>query len=322
MRRLLAPVLVLGLLAGCGGGDGPPVDPPTPTAPLQAPSGPGGAAYAYGAVRETGYGSGNGEYWILEPDPVPLETLPVVVFHHGFGVMSTAPYLEWLEHLVRRGAIVIYPRYHASLLTPPATFTANALGAIQAALAELQNPGHATPDLTRFAMTGHSYGAAISANIAALAATSGLPTIDALMIMQAGTGGNDTYEDYGNIPAGTLLLCVVGEDDTRAFDTVSLRIYREATAIPVSDKDFILVRTDTHGEPDLIADHQSPATGLFLPANALDWYGTWKWFDALMDAAFFGTNRDAALGNTPAQRHMGTWSDGVAVREAVVTDPP
>jgi hypothetical protein len=29
-----------------------------------------------------------------------------------------------------------------------------------------------------------------------------------------------------------------------------------------------------------------------------------------------------ALGNTPEQRFMGTWSDGVPVTEAVVTDDP
>jgi hypothetical protein len=54
----------------------------------------------------------------------------------------------------------------------------------------------------------------------------------------------------------------------------------------------------------------------------LDYYGVWKLFDALCDAAFFGKNREFALGDTPQQRFMGKWSDGVPVKELVVTDKP
>ena len=56
--------------------------------------------------------------------------------------------------------------------------------------------------------------------------------------------------------------------------------------------------------------------------NALDFYGTWKLFDGLCDAAFYGKNREYALGNTPQQRNMGQWSDGVKVKELAVTDQP
>jgi hypothetical protein len=52
--------------------------------------------------------------------------------------------------------------------------------------------------------------------------------------------------------------------------------------------------------------------------NALDYYGTWKLFDALEDAAFYGKEREYALGNTPQQRNMGKWSDGVPVKEMIV----
>ena len=51
-----------------------------------------------------------------------------------------------------------------------------------------------------------------------------------------------------------------------------------------------------------------------MMVNALDYYGTWKLFDGLIDAAFTGKNRDYALGNTPQQRFMGLWSDGVPVK--------
>lgn len=59
-----------------------------------------------------------------------------------------------------------------------------------------------------------------------------------------------------------------------------------------------------------------------MMVNALDFYGTWKLFDGLCDAAFYGKNREYALGNTPQQRFMGVWSDGVPVKELKVTDKP
>jgi len=59
-----------------------------------------------------------------------------------------------------------------------------------------------------------------------------------------------------------------------------------------------------------------------MMVNALDFYGTWKLFDGLCDAAFYGKNREYALGNTPQQRFMGVWSDGVAVKELKITDKP
>ena len=59
-----------------------------------------------------------------------------------------------------------------------------------------------------------------------------------------------------------------------------------------------------------------------MGTNALDWYGYWKFLDALCDAAFTGKNREYALGNTPQQRFMGTWSDGVPVKAPEVGCPP
>ena len=52
--------------------------------------------------------------------------------------------------------------------------------------------------------------------------------------------------------------------------------------------------------------------------DALDYFGYWKWFDALLDAAFYDRNRHVALGDTPEQRFMGKWSDGTPVTEPEV----
>lgn len=64
------------------------------------------------------------------------------------------------------------------------------------------------------------------------------------------------------------------------------------------------------------AGHETPVDGV----DAADRYGIWKLSEALFACAFEGTWCDHALGNTPEQRFMGTWSDGVAVAQLTVVD--
>jgi hypothetical protein len=131
--------------------------------------------------------------------------------------------------------------------------------------------------------------------------------------------------DLSNIPAETLMLVVVGADDTAVGDRSGKIIFQNATQIPFSQKDFIIQVTDTYGYPDLVADHYAPVClPRFLPGtvDAMDYYSTWKLFDALTDYAFYGINEQYCLGNTSEQRFMGLWSDGTPVNELIVTDTP
>ena len=151
-----------------------------PTPPGQPASGPGGKQYAHASVTKNRYGKGGTEYWIFEPDQPKPATAPLVVFLHGWGGMNPMYYGAWIDHLVKRGNIVIYPRYQASLLTSIQEFTPNTLSAIKAALNVLQTePGHIKPDLNKFAAVGHSMGGLLAASVAALASDSGLPRVTA-----------------------------------------------------------------------------------------------------------------------------------------------
>jgi hypothetical protein len=98
--------------------------------------------------------------------------------------------------------------------------------------------------------------------------------------------------------------------------------------VPLEQRDLVTLVSDTHGVPWLLATHEqaeaaSPDDAAYasIAPDALDWYGTWKLLDALMGCAFDGEWCEYALGNTPEQRFMGTWSDGVPVAEALVSHP-
>jgi acetyl esterase/lipase len=333
------------------------------TPPTQPDSGPGGKQYVHTKVTKNRYGTGNQEYWIFEPDTPKPASAPLVVFIHGWGGMNPLYYGAWLDHLVKRGNIVIYPRYQATLLTPMREFLPNTLGAIKDAITRLQTErGHVKPDLNKFAVVGHSVGGLLSASVAALAKDSNLPQVRAVMAVEPGITEapiNIPLADLKKMPAETLLLAIAGDQDTLVRDTDAKRIYYESTQVPAANKDFVMMVTDTHGTPILQASHRAPTAmdrsydngegvsgGPANPGrvgnsssrqngdsnesrrlqtmmvNALDFYGTWKLFDALCDAAFYGKNREYALGNTTQQRFMGRWSDGVPVKELKITDNP
>lgn len=324
------------------------------TPPAQPATGPGGKQYSHASVVKNRYGKGGQEYWIFEPDSPKPRTAPVIVFLHGWGGMNPLYYGAWLDHLVKRGNIVIYPRYQATLLTQIKDFTPNTISAVKDAINRLQTEkGHVTPDFNKFATVGHSLGGVLAANVAALAAESKLPRVRAVMSVEPGITEapiSVPLADLKKLPADTLLLAIAGDQDSLVRDYDAKRIYYESTRIPADNKDFILLVSDSHGTPALQASHRAPTaldktydngegasggpsgigdvqvSGRVRPEtmliNALDYYGTWKLLDALTDAAFNGKNREYALGNTPQQRFMGRWSDGVPVKELKVTDKP
>ena len=311
----------------------------TPTPPPQPAHGPGGADYAHLRVVAREMDQSAQGWWLFTPaDPVPASA-PVVVFCHGWGALEPDGYRAWIDHIVRRGNFVVWLNYQDSLRVPGAQFLPNAIAGVKAAFAYL-DAGHAgtKPDWERVAVVGHSAGGLLSAELAAVAAQEGLPAFHAVMLVQPGDGSRDGKRratipaaDLAPIPAATRLLVVVGADDHFAFEQLGLRIYDATVQVPPASKNVLELQTDRHGAPALVANHFAPAA----PANAhaprrdpslfaefehagaidaMDWYGTWKLFDALGDCAFHDRECEVALGGSSAQTSMGTWSDGVPVK--------
>jgi len=310
--------------------------------PLQPASGPGGASYAHARVIAREVRTGAQGWWLFTPaDPTPAQA-PVVVFLHGWGAMNPRIYRGWIDHIVRRGMIVVFPNYQDSLLTRTVTFLPNAIAGIHGALDDLAgSPIH--PDLSHVAVVGHSAGGLLSAEVAARAAAEGLPPFRVVMPVEPGDGDRGGARratipsiDVGDIPTATLFVVVVGAEDHLAGEELGVRLYDQAIRVPAANKNVVELQSDYHGTPALIANHAAPAAILDpqpddsvneMPnrfpqrdlrnkdsIDAIDWYGPWKLFDALCDAAFSGVHRDIALGGTPAQLGMGVWSDGVPVK--------
>src|SRR5579862_1716214 len=201
-----------------------------PKPPQQPAIGPGGADYKHKQVVAHVYGMGPTRYWIFEPaDPTPGDA-PLVVFNHGWSAMEPKVYGAWIDHIVKRGNIVVFPVYQDSLRTPTANFTPNAAAGIHQAVERLRGgSGHVNPDLDKVAFVGHSMGGVISANLAARWQALGVPQPKAVMCVQPGkTWAMSekvavTLEDMGFIDKDTLLLAVAGDRDRLAKDVDAKR---------------------------------------------------------------------------------------------------
>lgn len=283
----------------------------------QPASGPGGSDYKYAKVKQTSYGEGDEQFWIFEPEP-RVESAPVIGFLHGWGGMKPDSYTGWIEHLVKRGNVVIYPRFQENLRERPPNMTPSAMGAMREALRLLDGRKHARADRTKFGLVGHSLGGVISANIAAQSAQEGLPEPKALMVVQPGDSNISPLAsripsirgNYGTMPKDIFLLVVVGDADRVVGSETAKKIFQSASSVPAKNKEFLTFRSTS----SLSADHFSPLSasgekqtqedsGRFRrrlggssrgKTDALDFHGYWKLFDALTDAAFYGRRGEYA----------------------------
>ena len=293
-------------------------------------------AYPHKDISVRKLGEGVHSYWLIEPiEPIPARA-PVIVFLHGWLSINPGIYGAWLEHLARRGAIVISPRYQTDITTPVVDFLPNARQAIADALDVLSTGSNLIrPDFDRFALIGHSAGGNLAAQLAAVL-VSPLPTPRAVVCMMPGEVLPQSEPRLDRIPGQTLLLVVAGDRDRIVGDHRARQIYQEATAIPADRKEYVLYRSDRSGPLSLVADHTAP-TGALLDLDTgdgpfrqiqmtqatvdpLDRYGFWRVTDLTLRAAFSGQTLDEATQNGALIRDLGHWGQGEPVRTPLCGD--
>ena len=229
---------------------------PAPTPPAQPATGPGGRDDPHAGCTLTqrpAWWNDDLTYWVLEPASPAPASAPLVVFDHGW--MGNAPsfYARWIDHLCRRGNVVIFPKYQ-NLLTPPGFFLPNAVWSVHDALAFLATPGHVRPQ-TELGMVvvGHSAGATVAANMADTWQQNALPFPRAMFSVEPATDNVVPFTALDKIPATTAVACLVGNEDTVVGRGGCDTIFDRAAQVP--NKRYVWAFSDNHGAPALLADH-------------------------------------------------------------------
>jgi hypothetical protein len=234
--------------------------------PAQPAEGPGGAGDRKATIVKRLLGRGTATTFAFHAGgAAPEAGRPVAVFLHGWGVVNPQSYGGWIDHLVRQGWLVVYPRFQEVNRTRPADAPGIAETLVKAALAELASDPDAKPDLGRVALIGHLAGAPVAFDMAAGAKQQGLPVPK--LIFAAAPGGiasgpksrGITLTELSGIDPSTLLVTMVGDKDTRAADLAAKRLLREASAVPIERKLFVRALSDDHGFPALTATLAAPA---------------------------------------------------------------
>lgn len=309
------------------------------TLPVQPEAGPGGSDYSYDSVAVIDLAENSEGCWIFVPAAPAVVSAPVVVFTHGYGCINPMIYGQWIRHLVRKGNIVIYPRYQTDLVFPrPPEFAENTAKGIKKGLKAISEMPGLQVDPSNFALIGHSYGGVVNADLAVNWEKAGIPKPKAVMLCQPGTGPlkGGRLETYAGFPADIPLLIITGEFDSTVGDEFAQLVFQ--TAINTPERNLVRHFADGHGQPLVSASHHECYAidtifdnGLrnFSANRALerskidvvDYYCYWKLGDALLDCAFYHKNCEVAFGGTPEQCSLGTWSDGTPVRPLEVILP-
>jgi len=250
VRAALIPVVlaVLLVVAGCGGGGG--------TAASTRPT-------VEGMHTQDAKGA-----WIFRPAGTPKR---LVIFFHGQGgetEATPANHRQWIDHLVKHGAVVVYPRYEQ--IYSPAVL-APAIAGIQRASGRLDLKG--LPVLA----LGCSRGAALAVEYAAVAPRKHVPVPDAVESVNPVPYGETSYAvDLSPLRPRTVMAVIVSEKDPHGADGAGLLLQRLRSAgFPGSQLELNIARA--HGS--FTADHLAP-----LSSSAAARAAYWAPTDALISS--------------------------------------
>ena len=158
------------------------------------------------ATSEGPLGEGASGVWVYRPAGEPKD---LVVFLHGQGGPDEAKpdnHLPWINHLVSRGSVVVYPRYELEYEADPMPYIVDGL--------ERAGKEVDLDDLPVLVI-GYSRGGGLAVEYGAAAAENDVPVPEAIIgVLPAGFGDATKLTDLSTLPETVELVLMVGDRDT------------------------------------------------------------------------------------------------------------
>lgn len=245
MVAILAVVGAIGLLLVTAPGDPPPADPVASTpGPESAPTDGGRTP-----LERISVGRGARGAKVIRQQGTEVDSL--VIFFHGWKVASRSDYRNWMSHLAREGNTVIFPTYQNST-TPPAEVLGNGLSGVRSALELIGDP-------QTVVAAGHSAGAALAADYAAVASAKGLPVPSGVLAIYPGRAILGYPEgippaDLSQIDSSTRVIAMSSPLDTIVGEQPAEELLETAVNVPAARKRLVSVSSPVAG------DHLAPAS--------------------------------------------------------------
>jgi dienelactone hydrolase len=234
--------------------------------PQQPEKGPGSADYKIAEVIKTGTGIVSSGSYVFYGNDTPASPRPVVVLFHSWGAVNPALYGGFIDHLARKGYLVILPRFQEVNRSRPADASLTAEMLVNDALAQLNSDPKAKPDFNRVAYIGHSAGVPLALNVAASAKGGMMPAPKLVFgFMPGGIAANEKergimLRDLSTVDPSTLIIAMSGDREHLPSDRASRRLFEATSGVPIGRKLFMRASSDDHGYPALTATLASPGS--------------------------------------------------------------
>ena len=242
VARALAAALGALALAGCGGTTGPKVLQSGPTIKTDA-----GTAHPYGR--------GSSKVWVLAPRTD--KPRGIVVFIHGF--TATSPFewhLDWLDHLLARGDIVVFPVYQTA--GDEGDFVTSRFDLRVGLQTAFRVLGHADLPVV---VVGYSLGGALAFFYAADAGGWGVPKPEAVYsIFPVDPYRMDPGLLHLGPPPRVRTLILVADRDVVVGSFGADAFWKWLRPVPAGLKTYRRLHSDPNG---LFFDHESPKAATY-----------------------------------------------------------
>lgn len=222
--------------------------------------------------------------------------VPTIFYSHAFGGNDPSRISGMLDFVARKGYAIVFVPYRTVGMTIEERYADLREGFRLAARSHPE-----VIDTTRVGFQGHSFGGGASF---ALADT---------CIAQGGWGANGAFvyslapwyaydiaqDQLTGFPANVKVLVEVFDDDVTNDHRMAIDLFR-TVGVQVTEKDYLLVRSDTLNGYVHSAEHNLPNTAEAF--DALDYYAYYRLIDALCAYAWTGdlAAKDVALGHGSA----------------------
>jgi hypothetical protein len=224
--------------------------------------------------------------------------VPTIFYSHAFGGNNSANIIGMLNFVAMKGYAIVFVPYQTTGVTIYDRYD-NLLNGFRKAARDYP----AIIDTTKVGFLGHSFGGGAVFAIAYKCFTQNNWGQSGRFIYALAQwySYNISQTELQSFPANTKLLTEVFDDDVTNDHRMAIDIYNNINISP-TEKDFILVKSDTIAGYIYLADHGLPNTSEAF--DALDYYAYYRLLDALCDYTFNGNlaGKDVALGNGSANQ--------------------
>lgn len=236
--------------------------------------------------------------YFFRPDIDTVKPWPVVVLLHGYTGQDYKFFEPYISHLVSRGMAVLYPTYPKLPVASSISRVEEKLTIVKAGIDLLHERFGNLLDTSRVGVQGQSFGGGI------------VPAVGHYLFSRRGWGSTGAYlymtapwycsgisrDELELLPRHTKMITLIFDEDRINDHAIAVDIHN-SVILPQENKIFITLYSDSIDGMVMRADHYVPYGTHYVygQENYLDYYGVYRFGDALAAYSFYGSAEGKAI---------------------------